>query len=70
LILSPGDTAEAAAVLIFMVDSSSNRTKTPPGSVDAALIVRPAITLVSFWFLGIVYWPVPPGRGISAVKRV
>jgi hypothetical protein len=43
-----------------MRDSSSNTTKTPPGSTVAAFTVRPTITFVSFWFLAILYCPVPP----------
>jgi hypothetical protein len=58
--LLPGDTAAALAVLIFMLDRSSNRTKTFSGSVVTAWIVRPAITFVSFWFLGMIYRHVPP----------
>ena len=44
----------------FLLARSSNRTKTLSGSVVTTLIVRPAITFVSFWFLRIIYWPVPP----------
>ena len=65
--LPPGGIAAGPAVLIFMRYSSSKRTKTAPGSTVAAFTVRPAITFVSFWFLGINLLACSTGRRISAL---
>ena len=44
----------------------------PPGAGVTALTVRPAITFVSFWFLGtsLFYWPVPRAGVNPRPKRV
>jgi len=42
-ILPPGGIVAGPIVLIFMLDSSSNRTKTPPGSTVVAFTVRLAM---------------------------
>ena len=67
---APGGIVAGPAVLIFMFDWSSNRTKTLPGSVVTALIVRPAITFVSLWFLCIILSACSTCRGISAGHRI